>query len=291
MRNKNFLGTGVAVITPFTKNNEVDHAALEKIIEHLIEGGIDYLVALGTTAETPTLSKSEKLDILDTFFRVNNGRLPIAIGAGGNNTPEVINWIKELDKYPHSGLLSVTPYYNKPNQRALLEHFGAIANSTEHPIILYNVPGRTGCNMAAETTVELAIRHQNIVCIKEASADMNQIMAIENNAPDDFYVVSGEDGLTLAMIATGTKGVISVIAQAYPKEFSGMVKAAIEGDFNKARALHYKLLNVTNSIYDEGNPVGIKYLMNQLGLCEAHVRIPLIEASEGLQTKIKSLML
>jgi 4-hydroxy-tetrahydrodipicolinate synthase len=291
MRNKNFLGTGVAVITPFSKNNEVDHAALEKIIEHLIEGGIDYLVALGTTAETPTLSKSEKLDILDTFFRVNNGRLPIAIGAGGNNTPEVINWIKELDKYPHSGLLSVTPYYNKPNQRALLEHFGAIANSTEHPIILYNVPGRTGCNMAAETTVELAKRHQNIVCIKEASADMNQIMAIENNAPDDFYVVSGEDGLTLAMIATGTKGVISVIAQAYPKEFSGMVKAATEGDFNKARSLHYKLLNVTNSIYDEGNPVGIKYLMSQLGLCEAHVRIPLIEASEGLQAKIKSLML
>lgn len=291
MRNKSFMGTGVAVITPFSRNNEVDHFALEKIIEHLIEGGIDYLVALGTTAETPTLSKSEKHEILETFFKVNKGRLPIAIGAGGNNTPEVISWINELDKYPHNGLLSVTPYYNKPNQKALLQHFGAIAKSTKHPIILYNVPGRTGCNMSAETTVELAVRHSNVVCIKEASADMNQIMAIENNAPDDFYVVSGEDSLTLAMIATGAKGVISVIAQAYPKEYSTMVNSALDNDYYKARSLHYKLLEVTNSIYDEGNPVGIKYLLNQLGFSEDIVRIPLISASELLQTKIKTLML
>ncbi|MFY0673149.1 MAG: 4-hydroxy-tetrahydrodipicolinate synthase [Bacteroidia bacterium] len=291
MRNKSFMGTGVAVITPFTKNNEVDHNALEKIIEHLISGGIKYLVALGTTAETPTLSTEEKYQILDTFFKVNNGRLPIAIGAGGNNTPYVVKWIDSLNKYPHSGLLSVTPYYNKPNQSALVHHFGAIANSTNHPIILYNVPSRTGCNMLASTTIELAKKHNNIVCIKEASGDMSQIMAIENESPEDFYIVSGEDALTLAMISTGTKGVISVIAQAYPKEFSQMVEFAMDGDFEKAKNLHYKLLNITNSIYDEGNPVGIKFLMSELGLCEPNVRMPLIPASKTLENKIKSLMI
>ncbi|MGB0431654.1 MAG: 4-hydroxy-tetrahydrodipicolinate synthase, partial [Bacteroidia bacterium] len=197
----------------------------------------------------------------------------------------------ELNKYDHSGLLVVTPYYNKPNQNALIAHFSKIAQSTTKDIILYNVPGRTGCNMSAATTVKLASKFQNIVCIKEASGSMDQIMEIENNAPDDFYVVSGEDTLTLSMIAAGTKGVISVIAQAYPKQYSSMVKLALENKFDDARKLHYNMLDITNSIYDEGNPVGIKYLMSELNLCKNVVRLPLIAASDNLQDKIKGLMM
>ncbi len=287
MRSHIFKGTGVALITPFSNSGEVDYNSLKKLIEHQIEGGIDYLVALGTTAETPTLSKTEKLKILDTVFEVNDGRLPVAIGAGGNNTPEVIKWINELESFNYDGLLSVTPYYNKPNQKALIAHFSEIAKSTSKNIILYNVPGRTGCNMLANTTVELAAKFENINCIKEASGNLSQIMDIENNAPDDFYILSGDDALTLPMISVGAKGVISVIAQAYPKQYSSMVNSALNGEFGAAKDLHYHLLNITNSIYDEGNPVGIKSLLNQLNLCENVVRLPLIKSSAQLDEKIK----
>lgn len=291
MRSQDFIGTGVAVITPFTVKGEVDHDALKRIVKHLIEGGIDYIVALGTTGETPTLSKSEKFDVLDTIFKANDGALPIAIGAGGNNTPEVINWIKELEKYPHSGLLSVAPYYNKPSQTGMMAHFRAIANSTDKPIILYNVPGRTASNISANTTIALAQELENICCIKEASGNMDQIMAIENGKPDGFYVLSGDDSLTLPMMSVGTKGVISVIAQAYPREFSSMVSAANKGDFKTAKEIHYHLLEITNAIYLEGNPVGIKSLMKQMSLCEKAVRLPLVEATEDLDDMLKSQML
>lgn len=288
MRSNSFIGTGVAVVTPFTSQGTVDHVALKFIIEHLINGGIDYIVALGTTAETPILSEKEKFAILDTIFETNKGELPIAIGAGGNNTLEVISWINKLEKYPHQGLLSVVPYYNKPNQKGILAHFSAIAKSTSKPIILYNVPGRTACNMSANTTIELAATFDHIVCIKEASGDMSQIMEIENNKPEDFYIVSGDDALTLPMISIGAKGVISVIAQAYPAEFSAMVKAALAGNFVAAKDLHYLLLNTTNAIYLEGNPVGIKSLLHQLNLCQNEVRLPLVKSSEQLDKILKN---
>ncbi|MBI1185493.1 4-hydroxy-tetrahydrodipicolinate synthase [bacterium] len=290
MRNKAFMGTGVALITPFTATGEVDHKALEKLVQHQIDNGINYLVALGTTAETPTLSKEEKFAVLDTIFAANGGKLPVAIGAGGNSTAETIKWIEELEKYPHQGLLSVAPYYNKPSQNGMIAHFSAIAKSTERDIILYNVPGRTSSNIAAATTLKLANDFHNIVCIKEASGDLNQIMQIINEAPEGFYVVSGDDALTLPMIAAGAKGVISVIAQAYGYDFSNMVDAAMRSEFEKARNLHYKLLDVTQSIYLEGNPTGIKYVLSEMGICKNQLRLPLIAASTALEKIIAGKM-
>lgn len=291
MRNQQFKGTAVAVVTPFNANGSVDYTSLEKLIETLIEGGLDYLVALGTTAETPTLTKEEKTKVLETFIRVVDARVPILVGAGGNNTSEVINWISELDKYPVQGYLCVAPYYNKPSQTAMKAHFEAIAKSTKRSIVLYNVPGRTASNIEASTCLHLANAFENVVAIKEASGSLPQIMEIIAGAPDGFYVLSGDDALTLSMISVGSQGVISVIGQAYPKEYAKMVSAAMKGDFEQARQDHYHLLDVTNAIYVEGNPTGIKFLLSEMGLCQNELRLPLIKASSALEANIKGKML
>jgi len=291
MRNQQFKGTAVAVVTPFNDDGSVDYTSLEKLIETLIEGGLDYLVALGTTAETPTLSKEEKTKIIETFIRVTDARVPILVGAGGNNTSDVIQWINELDKYPVQGYLCVAPYYNKPSQAAMKVHFESIAQSTKRSIVLYNVPGRTASNIEAATCLHLANSFENIVAIKEASGSLPQIMDIIAGAPDGFYVLSGDDALTLSMISVGAQGVVSVIGQAYPKRYSQMVSAAMSGDFELARKMHYNLLDITNAIYVEGNPTGIKCLLSEMDLCENELRLPLIKASNALAADIKGKML
>ncbi|MBI3142751.1 MAG: 4-hydroxy-tetrahydrodipicolinate synthase [Bacteroidetes bacterium] len=290
MRDQRFVGTGVAMITPFDFNGNIDFEAITRILNHIEQGGIDYLVTLGTTAETPTLSKKERLAVLDHVFNSVGGQMPIAIGAGGNNTAEVIDWINEIDRYPHSGLLSVAPYYNKPSQAGLNAHFSAIAQSTDRPIILYNVPFRTSSNLEPATTLDLAYRFDHITCIKEASGNLAQVMAIQAQKPDDFYIVSGDDALTLPLMALGAKGVISVLGQAYPHEFSAMVSAMLHGNVSAARDLHFHILDIMNAIYLEGNPAGVKALMELMGLCGRDVRLPLVQASSDLVEKLKANM-
>lgn len=291
MRNEKFKGTSAAVVTPFNPDGSVDYTSLEKLIEKLITDGLDYLVALGTTAETPTLTKEEKLRIVETFIRVVDTRVPIVVGAGGNNTAEVISWIQELDKYPVQGYLCVAPYYNKPGQKALEAHFSSIAENCTRPIVLYNVPGRTASNIEAQTVITLVKKYEHIVAVKEASGSLPQIMEIIAGAPDGFYVLSGDDALTLAMMSVGAQGVVSVIAQAYPSQYVKMISSARRGDFETARAVHYEMLDVTNSIYVEGNPTGIKYLLSAMGLCANELRLPMIKASTELENTIKGLML
>ena len=291
MRNQAFTGTGVALITPFQQDGSIDHLALEKLINHQLENGIDFLVALGTTAETPTLTTQEKLAVLDTTKKAAQGRVPIVVGTGGNNTKEVVSWIKKLEEMSIDGLLAVAPYYNKPTQKGMIAHFSYIANNTKLPIILYNVPGRTASNIEASTTVTLSKKFEHIVGIKEASGNLSQIMAIKAACPSDFYILSGDDALTLPMMSVGSKGVISVIAQAYPAHFSELVNAAKSGDYITAKNRHYEILEITNTIYLEGNPTGIKSLLHQMGLCENVLRLPLIRSSETLDAAIKEKML
>lgn len=291
MRNQTFVGTGVALITPFLNDGSLDHPALARLVEYQVENGIDFIVALGTTAETPTLSEHEKMEVLLAIKKAVNGRVPLIAGAGGNNTPAVVSWIKQVEEVGVDGILTVAPYYNKPSQKGMIAHFSYIAERTQLPIILYNVPGRTSSNIAAETTLALANTYEHIVAIKEASGDLSQMMAIQAGCPEDFYILSGEDGLTLPMMSVGCKGVISVIAQAYPKEYKAMVSAAAAGDYHRAKSEHYNLLEITNSIYLEGNPTGIKSLLSHLGICGNVLRLPLISSSEELDKTIKENML
>ena len=287
-----FIGTGIALVTPFDEKGNVDYLSLEKLIDYNINRGINYLVALGTTAETPSLSKSEKLEVLKAIFSYNNNRLPIVIGSGGNNTKEVIDWISELEQFPHQGLLAVAPYYNKPSQEGMFQHFSAIAAFTTKPILLYNVPGRTSSNLLPKTAIRLANSFSHIRAIKEASGSMDQIMELVATKPDHFEVLSGDDGLTLAMMSVGAKGVVSVIAQAYPKQYSQMVNFCLDEDFSAARKLHYELLDITNSIYLEGNPTGIKTLLLENQIISTEVlRLPLISASDELKNLIAEKML
>lgn len=281
-----FIGTGVAVITPFTESGDVDHKALKELIDYLIANGIDYLVALGTTAESATLSHSEKHAVIKTFIDHVNGRVPIVVGVGGNHTQAVITFINEVSQYPIQGILAVCPYYNKPNQAGLLAHFDAVAKSTELPIILYNVPARTSSNILPETVVNLTKLHSHIVAIKEASGSLAQAMAIVQSTDDDFVVISGEDALTLPLMSIGAKGVISVVGQGYPKQYSKMVNYALSGDFEKAKELHYSLLHVTHLLFQEGNPAGIKSLLSSKGMIQNELRLPLVKATMELQTEI-----
>ncbi len=278
----------MAMITPFTNDGSLDVQQLENHTLRLIEGGIEYLVVLGTTAETPTLSKEEKLKIIEVVKDVNSGRVPVVVGAGGNNTADVIEWIRTVGSNGISAYLSVTPYYNKPSQQGLKEHFSAIAASSDLPLILYNVPGRTGSNMNAETTLELAYDlGDKVAAVKEASGNFAQIMKIIRDKPDDFQVVSGDDAITLPMVAAGGAGVISVIGNALPAIFSDMVRLALSGDFIAAREQHYKLLPLFGLIFREGNPTGVKALMEVLGFGDANLRLPLITATEGLVNDLK----
>ncbi|MDR1896450.1 MAG: 4-hydroxy-tetrahydrodipicolinate synthase [Prevotellaceae bacterium] len=276
-------GLGVALITPFKKDKSIDFEALGRIVEHVTAGGSDFLVVLGTTAENPVLDVQEKRDIVRFVAERNHKKLPLVTGVGGNNTKEVVNNVTNL--YAEAdAVLSVAPYYNKPSQRGLIEHFTAIADASPKPVIIYNVPGRTGVNITADTCLKLS-EHRNITAIKEASTDLNQLSYILRDRPADFTVLSGDDGLTLAQIAMGIDGVISVVANAFPQKFGDMVHTALKGDFSASRLIYLQMIEVINLLFAEGNPVGVKAVMSIQGLIENELRLPLAESSKTLYEK------
>ena len=277
------------MVTPFRKQETIDFSKLEELINHVIGSGVDYIVALGTTSEAATMTESERTALLQFIVDTVGGRLPIMLGMGGNNTRAVNDAIAQTNFDGISGILSVAPYYNKPQQRGLVEHFRSIADASPVPVILYNVPGRTSCNLTAETTLLLANECPNIIGIKEASGNMSQIMEILRRKPAGFKVISGDDALTYPMIALGAAGVISVIANARPKEMSDMVHYAMKGDLKKALPLHYKLLPLINAIFEEGNPGGIKALLEIDGRINNILRLPLTKVSKTLYNKLKDL--
>ena len=279
-------GTGVALITPFTADNQVDVPALERIVEYVIAGRVEFIVALGTTSEAPTLTKEEKQLVCNTIVRVNNKRVPLVIGIGGNNTKNVIDEIKHTQLDDFVAILSVTPYYNKPSQAGMYAHFAAIAQASPLPIILYNVPGRTGVSMTAETIVSLATNFSNITAVKEASGNLVFDMQLLKQLPAGFTFLSGDDGTTLPSVYMGGKGAISVIGIAYPAEFSQMVRLGLEGKVAEANQLHYGLLPKIGLAFKEGNPIGIKAILAAKGLCEPYVRLPLVEASAELKKEV-----
>jgi len=274
--NNKLMGMGVALVTPFKSDYSVDYDALEKLVEFQIEGGVDYFVVLGTTGETPTLSEEEKREVIKTVLRVNNGRKPIVLGIGGNNTMGVVEQIRNTDFEGIDAILSVAPYYNKPSQAGIYQHYKAIAESTEMPIILYNVPGRTGVNIAADTTIRLSKDFSNIVAIKEASGNFRQIDEIIKNKRQDFMVISGDDGITFPLIALGAVGVISVVGNAFPKEFGKMVRLALQGDLSGARDIHYRFVEMIEVLFADGNPAGVKSVLSYMGKIENILRLPLV---------------
>lgn len=280
-------GTGVALVTPFTRQGEVDYKGLENLINHCVKGGVEYLVSLGTTGESATLTKEEKVKVLEFTIEKNAGRVPIVAGFGANDTQSVI---KDLQGYHFKGVdavLSVSPYYNKPSQEGIFQHYKAVAAASPRPVILYNVPGRTSSNMKAETTLRIANEVKNVIGIKEASGDFIQCMKILKYRPKDFLVVSGDDNITLGLMAYGMDGVISVAGQAFPKIFTEMVRCCLKGDFASARPLHYQLSDITDMLFEEGNPVGVKWALALQGVCEEHLRLPLVPASEALKKRMK----
>ena len=280
-------GSGVALVTPFKANGAVDYDGLGKVIDHSINGGIEYMVSLGTTGESATLSKEEKLEVLNFTIIHTKGRVPVVAGFGGNDTHAVIKDIEHFHFTGVDAILSVSPYYSKPTQAGIVAHYKAIAHAAPRPVILYNVPGRTAANMTAETTIELS-KEKNIIGIKEASGNFGQCMQIVMNTPKEFLKISGDDNITLPLISLGFDGVISVSGQGFPKVFSQMVREALKGDFAAARKLHYTLVDVTDMLFAEGNPAGIKYVLEVLGVCERHVRLPLVDISDALKAKIKA---
>ena len=286
----NFFGTGVALITPFKSDLTVDHKALADIVNFNIENGTDYLVISGTTGESVTITKKEKKDIINTIHKANGSRVPMVLGIGGNNTAEVIEEINTTDLSYIDAILSVSPYYSKPTQEGVYQHFKAIAEISPVPIILYNVPGRTSSNMLPATTLRLANDFKNIIAVKEASNNVAQYLQLIKNKPKDFLIISGDDDLALGVVLAGGAGVISVIGQAFPKQFSKMIKLGLEGKAKEAYDIHYKLMDVTSAIFEENNPAGIKGVLAELKKCKSAVRLPLVEASEPLKAKIKTLV-
>lgn len=285
-----YKGTGVAIITPFTSGGEVDYDTLTLLTDRLIENGINYLVVLGTTAETPTLSSSEKKDVIRCVVDSCAGRVPIIVGAGGNDTLSSIRAIDQLDKNGIDAILSVVPYYNKPTQEGIYQHYSAIAAASELPLMLYNVPGRTGTNMSASTTLRLANDYPGqIIAIKEASGDLDQLTSLLSERPEGFHVISGDDAITLPLIAMGGDGVVSVIGNGYPDKISSLVNAALKGDYEGARNLHYSLSPMIRAIFKEGNPAGIKAAMEIRGWCENVLRLPLVPATDKLFQEIRQL--
>ena len=285
-----FRGTGVAMITPFTRDSEVDFDRLKQHTDGLIHQGVNYLVVLGTTAETPTLSSNEKQKIVRTVVEVNNGRIPVVVGVGGNDTRGVIQQMKDLDRRGVDAILSVVPYYNKPTQEGIYQHYSALAAATELPMMLYNVPGRTGSNMAAETVLRLATDYPGtIFSVKEASGNFEQLTDILREKPEEFLLISGDDGITLPLISLGGSGVVSVIGNAYPGLFSRMVEAALSGQYPEAQHLHLSLAPMIKAIFKEGNPAGIKAAMEVQGWIENVVRLPLVPASRSLTEEIRKL--
>ncbi|MEE0962504.1 MAG: 4-hydroxy-tetrahydrodipicolinate synthase [Bacteroidales bacterium] len=290
MKKFDLQGTGVALVTPFHKQGNIDFTSLGRLIDHTIEGGVDYLVSLGTTSEYPTLSSQEQLAVVEFTIEKVENRVPIVLGMGGNDTRSLVDKIRHTDLSSIAAILSVAPYYNKPNQKGLYAHYKAISEASNTPIILYNVPGRCGVNMTAETTLQLANDFSNIIGIKEASGNMAQCMEILANKPQGFTVVSGEDALVLPMIALGAQGVISVAANAYPNIMSELVTHSLKSNMKKARAVHEKLLPFSNAIFDEGNPTGIKAALEIMGICQNNLRLPLVKSSKQLYSKLQTII-
>ena len=289
MLNK-FKGLGVAMVTPFTNNNEIDYAAVSRLVEHLIGGNVNYIVLLGTTAESATLTDNEKQELINFVVKQNDKRVPLVVGMGGNNTTDLARALHRFDLSGADGILSVTPYYNKPTQKGLELHYKAIASETELPIILYNVPGRTGVNMTAQTTLKLASEVKNIVAIKEASGNLNQQNYILRDRPNDFLVLTGDDGLALPQIAMGFDGAISVVGNAFPKQFSSLIKYAQGNNLGKAQAIHYKLTEIIDNLFIEGNPGGVKAVLHILGIIDNNLRLPLVPVSDKTYDKLKELV-
>ena len=285
---QSLIGTGVALVTPFKKDFSVDVEALKRIVNFQIDNGIDYLVVLGTTAETATLSKQEKELVIQTIVDANNGRLPLVLGVGSNNTQEVIDELQTRNLSDFTAILSVSPYYNKPTQEGIYQHFKAIAEVSPLPIILYNVPGRTASNMLPSTVIRLANEFKNVVAIKEAAGDIVQAMTLIKNKPKDFLVISGDDMITLPMVLAGGAGVISVIAEGFPKEFSEMVRLGLNKRVDEAYKIHYLLADSIDMIFEQGNPAGIKEIFKSLGLSENTVRLPLVNTNEDLANRLHS---
>jgi 4-hydroxy-tetrahydrodipicolinate synthase len=284
---RHIAGTGVALVTPFKSDKSVDFDALKKLVNHVIEGGVDFLVVMGTTAEAATLSADERVAVLNEIVKINNKKLPIVLGMGGNNTELLSQQIKEADLSNVDALLSVCPYYNKPNQAGLYEHFKRVSESTDKSIILYNVPGRTGADLAAETTLRLANDFDNIVAVKEASGNLDKAMEIISQKPNGFTVLSGEDALNLPLISLGMEGVISVVANAYPWELSNLVLASRQGNLSEARLFHYLLLKITHIMLQDGKPVGVKAVLSQMEIIQNELRLPLVKSSELLSETIR----
>ncbi|MFT4681572.1 MAG: 4-hydroxy-tetrahydrodipicolinate synthase [Flavobacteriales bacterium] len=287
---KALKGTGVAMVTPFRPNGSVDFTALTKLTNHLVKGKVDYLVVMGTTGESATLSTDEKNAVLDCVVEANNGALPVVLGVGGNNTAAVCQQLIEMDNDGISAILSVSPYYNKPTQKGIFEHYKAVAGANGLPIIVYNVPGRTGSNISAETTLKLAHEVTGIIAVKEASGDLDQVMSIIKDRPKNFLVISGDDTLSLPMIAAGADGVISVVANAYPKQYSKLIANSLEGDFAKARKIQFQLLDLIGMLFEEGNPAGVKHVLSQLEVCGPKVRLPLVGLSRSLANRLNEEM-
>lgn len=281
-----FHGTGIALVTPFNSDQTIDFQGLENLINHTIAGGAEYLVSLGTTGETATLSKEEKLSVFDFTVKVVGGRVPLIAGIGGNSTKEVVDDIKSFNSEGFDAILSVSPYYNKPTQEGIYQHYKAIAEASPLPIILYNVPGRTGSNMSSDTTLRLAHDFENIIGIKEASGDFDQCSKILKDKPENFFLTSGDDPITLPLVAMGAVGIISVIGNALPELLSTMVRMCLDGKFIEAQPLHYSLLDITNLCFVEGNPAGIKAVLKQLEICGDTLRLPLVSVSSGTADRI-----
>lgn len=276
MAHLNILGMGVALVTPFTKDKEIDYPALERVINHVVDNGADFLVVLGTTGETPALFPEEKTALKCFVKDIVAGRVPLVIGVGGNNTLEIVRELNKMDLSGYSAILSVVPPYNKPSQEGIFQHFKTISDASPLPVILYNVPGRTGVNMTADTTLRLARELPNIIGIKEASGNIRQIERLLREKPDGFTVISGDDGMTYPLMTLGAQGVISVLGNAYPKDFSEMVHLCLEGNYIEAIDIHYRYIEIIRLLFTDGNPAGVKCVMHDMGLIENELRLPLI---------------
>jgi 4-hydroxy-tetrahydrodipicolinate synthase len=290
MNNHSFTGTGVAIVTPFLENGDIDEQGLQNLVEHLIKGNVDYLVVLGTTGENATLDKAEKQKVFSLVNDFNKDRVKLVAGIGGNDTRAIVKDFSSFELTGYSAILSVSPYYNKPTQEGIFQHYKMLNDATTLPIIMYNVPGRTGMNITAETTLRITKTCKNIIATKEASGNMEQIMQIIKNKPEGFEVISGDDGITLPLIACGAIGVISVVANAYPAYSSKMVSFCLAANFADARPIHEKLLPIIHSMFAEGNPSGVKYYLYKLGILNETCRLPVVGISEKHKSYIDELM-
>jgi len=287
---KKFTGTGIAIVTPFYADGKIDWESFANLIEFWIKGKVEYLVALGTTGESATIHGAEKQEVFSFVQKTVTGRLPLVAGIGGGDTNEVLGWFKQFDLTGYDAILSVSPAYNKPNQEGIFQHYKALDAATPLPIIMYNVPGRTGQNVSGETTVRIANECKNIFATKEACGNFEQVNYIIKNKPADFMVISGDDPITLPMIACGAEGLISVVANAYPEDYSNMVRLCLAGKFDEAKSIHYKYTDIITSMFTEGSPSGVKAYLSEMGLCKNTFRLPVWPVSEGHLQKIKNLM-